>query len=271
MTSIMARPGRFVVAGVVVLAAAAAGLGIGYRWGGSNQGTRYTAAPAAALAAGSGSTGLVGGLTAAGITVTGTGTVSGTPDALHLAMGVAVTRPTVTAALDDANAAAATVQASLRKSGVAEKDLQTSGLSIQPQYTESGGKSTVTGYQVTESVTATLRDLKSAGMTIGQAATAGGDATRIDSVTLDLTDTGSLITAARKSAFAQAKQKAEQYAQAAGAGVGEVISIQETSTTPTPELAVPMATAAAGALASVPIAAGSQQVAVTVTVTFAIS
>jgi uncharacterized protein YggE len=201
--------------------------------------------------------------------VTGTGTVSGTPDALNLSMGVTVTSATVTQALDGANAAAGAVQKSLRDHGVADKDLQTSGLSIQPQYADSGGRSTITGYQVSESLTATLRDLKSAGAAIGAAATAGGDATRIDGVSLDLTDSGTLVTAARRKAFDAAREKAQQYAQAAGVQLGDAVSIQETTaSTPVP-YAVPMA--ASSAAGSVPVASGSQDVAVTVTVVFAIA
>jgi uncharacterized protein YggE len=260
---------RVAAVAVLALLVAAIGIGIGYQWGGhSGSAGRSSAgtAGAAALA----STGGTSSGAAAGITVTGTGTVSGTPDALHLAMGVAVTKPTVSAALEDANAAAAKVQDSLRRHGVADKDLQTSGLSIQAQYADAGGgRSTITGYQVSESLTATLRDLKTAGAAISEAATAGGDATRVDGVTLDLTDTSSLVAAARKNAYTQAKQKAQHYADAAGIGVGDVLSIQESVSTPSPvgAMAVPMATAAA----SVPIAAGSQQVDVTVTVVFAIS
>jgi uncharacterized protein len=256
MTTI--SPLRAAGTAAAVLALTSLGVGSGYVWG--HSGGADAAPRTVALAASSTS-----GPPSGGITVSATGTVSGTPDTLRLSMGVSVTGGTVPAALASANAAAEKVQASLRQHGVAEKDLQTSGLSIQPQY-GNGDKPVITGYQVTESVTAVLRDLGKAGDTIGAAATAGGDATRVDGVTLDLSDTGKLVTAARTKAFQQAKEKAEQYARTAGRDLGDVVSISETpAATAPPER---MAYAAADAK-SVPIAPGSQEVGVTVTVVFA--
>jgi uncharacterized protein YggE len=253
---------------IVAAAAALAGLGIGVLVGNrSEPGVRTaTLAPASALATGA------GGPPTAGITVTGSGTVSGTPDALKLAMGIQATRPNVTAALDDANAAATKVQASLKRHGVPEKDLQTSGLSIQAQYNYDNNKQTLTGYLVSENLTATLRDLKTAGATISAATSSGGDASRVDSVTLDLTDTSSLVSKAREAAFKQAKDKATQYARVAGVSLRDVVSISETTTTAPPLRAeagkVPMDSVAASS--PVPIQPGSQDVVVEVTVVFGI-
>jgi uncharacterized protein YggE len=254
----------------VAVAVGLAGLGVGFLWGHDGAATTGAAAiaPAAAYSTAGGGAGVVGN----GISVTGSGTVSGTPDALKLAMGVQVTRPTVTAALDEANAAASRVQAALKAKGVAEKDLQTSGVSIQAQYSYSDNKQTLTGYQVGENLTATLRDLKTAGATISAAAEAGGDATRVDSVSLDLTDTGDLVTKARAAAFTQAKDKASQYAKVAGVDLGDVVSIQESVATPPVAADMPYAAPAATAkgVSPVPIASGSQDVVVTVSVVFAI-
>ena len=206
-----------------------------------------------------------------GITVSGVGTMTGTPDTLRLDMGIAVTGDTVSAALGSANTKAAAVQKSLRDSGVADKDLQTTGLSIQPHYVPDGSNgSKVSGYEVSENVSAVLRDLKKAGAAISAAATAGGQATRINGVSLDLADTGALVTGARSDAFAKARAKAEQYAKAAGVNLGQVVSINETvqNAQPVYPMAATMDAKAAG---SVPIQAGSQDVSVTVTVVFAIA
>jgi hypothetical protein len=261
MTS--STPLRAAVIAAAALAVAVLGLGVGYLWGGHGGSALRTITAPAALAA---SSTAGANSTSAGITVTGTGTVSGTPDTLRLSMSVSVTQPSVSAALDAANAAASRIQGSLRQHGVADKDLQTSGLSIQPQYA-GGNKPVINGYQVNESLTATLRDLKSAGAAITAAAQAGGDATRVDSVSLDLSDTGPLVTAARGKAFAQAKDKAEQYARAAGVRLGDVVSISEAIATPAP---VTYAAAAVPSASPVPIATGSQDVGVTVTVVFGI-
>jgi uncharacterized protein len=204
-----------------------------------------------------------------GITVIGKGKATGKPDTLRLDLGVSVSGSTVSAALSAADAAESKVQKALRQGGVADKDLQTSGLSIQPDYSYGkSGQQSLRGYQVTESVTAKLRDLTKAGNVIAAAAAAGGNAVRINGISLDLEDTGSLLSGARDSAFADARTKAVQYAKAAGRSLGAVVSISETVQNPTPINYDSFQGAAMTAAASVPIAAGSQDVDVTVTVVF---
>jgi uncharacterized protein YggE len=205
---------------------------------------------------------------AAGITVTGTGTATGTPDTLALDLAVASSAGTVTKALDEANAAAKAVQTSLTAHGVADKDLQTTGLSIQPQY-DSKGQS-ITGYQVTESVQAVIHGLAKAGDTITSAVAAGGNAVRVNSIGLDLGDSGALMSQARGGAFAQAKAKAEQYAKAAGTSLGKVVSITDAAVA-TASPVFRAGAAASGSISPVPIQAGSKDVSVTVTVVFALA
>jgi uncharacterized protein YggE len=204
-----------------------------------------------------------------GITVSGTGTVTGTPDTLLLDIGVSVNGSTVSKALAAANAKAAALQKSLRGNGVAAKDIRTSGLSIYPTYPEKGG--TPTGYEVSETVSATLRDLGRAGDAIGEAAAAGGNATRVNGISLDLDDTSALVSDARGRAFAEAKAKAEQYAEAAGVSLGRVLRITDSIQGADPQ-PYPATGRDAAALAdkAVPISAGSQDVEVTVTVVFAL-
>ena len=95
---------------------------------GTSHGGGYVASAATSVptATGSGSGGT------AGITVSGLGKVTGKPDTLVLDLGVDANGSTVTAALAVANAAEAKVAKALKAGGVAEADLQSSGLSIQP-------------------------------------------------------------------------------------------------------------------------------------------
>jgi uncharacterized protein len=155
--------------------------------------------------------------------------------------------------------------------GVAAKDMQTSGLSIQPSYSYSAtGQPTVKGYQVTEGLSALLRDLGSAGATINAAVAAGGNAVRVDGVGFDLSDTSSLMAAARSSAFSAAKAKADQYARAAGRSLGQAVSISEVVANPTPVYGgYATASGSVPAASPVPVQPGTQDVSVTVTVVFA--
>jgi uncharacterized protein len=206
-----------------------------------------------------------------GINVCGRADVAGTPDTLRLDLSVVVAAPTVSGALAWANRSANAVQESLLGSGIAKKDLQTSGLNISPDYDYSaGGTPRLKGYQVSESVSARLRDLGRAGDAIGKAVGAGGNVIRVNGISLDLEETGVLVSKARDKAFADARTKAEQYAKAAGRSLGDVVSIAENVATPSP-IPMPYAAAAGSAqdMAKVPIQPGSQDVSVSVNVVFA--
>lgn len=221
---------------------------------GTGQGSAAVQAPVAAP-----------GTAGARITVTGTGTVSGTPDQLVLSMGVQTSGGSVAAALLRANRAVRAVTAALGRAGVPASGVQTSGLSIQPDYP--GGSPLPDGYGVSESIQVTLRHLNAAGSQISRAVRAGGNATVVDGVSLNLTDTGSLLSAARARAVADARAKAVQIARALGQPLGPVVSVSEpTAAPPLPEY--PMA---AGAARSVPVSPGTQQLSVTVTVVFALA
>jgi uncharacterized protein YggE len=202
------------------------------------------------------------------ITVTGNGVVSGTPNQLILNMGVQVNAASVGAALQQANQAANQVTSALRAQGVAAADIQTSGLYIQPNY--GSNSQTPTGYGASESLTATLDNIQTAGAQIQAAVHAGGNAVTVDGVSLNLTDTSGLLATARARAVADARAKAAQYAQALGQPLGPVVSVSDQTQT-NPSLPVPMASSVAGKASSVPINPGSQQLTVSVTVVFALA
>ena len=146
-------------------------------------------------------------------------------------------------------------------------DIQTSGLSIQPNYTSNSP--VPAGYGVSESISVTLRTLGIAGTQISDAARAGGNATVVDGVSLDLSDSSSLLAAARAKAVADAKAKAAQYAKALGSSLGPVISMSEQSPAePFPVYAASGTARSAPTPSPVPVSPGSQQVSVTVTVIF---
>jgi uncharacterized protein len=199
------------------------------------------------------------------ITVTGTGTATGTPNQLVVSMGVQVNSGSVSAALDAANQIVSQVTAALTGQGVGAADIQTSGLSIYPNYQSSSP--VPVSYQVTESMTATLNEISAAGSQIEDAVRAGGNAVTVDGVSLNLTDDGPLFAAARASAMRDARAKAAQFARAAGQPLGQVLSITPVASSSPPVLA-PNSAASAGS-AAVPISPGSQQVSVSVTVVYA--
>jgi uncharacterized protein YggE len=200
------------------------------------------------------------------ISVTGTGTVTGVPNQLILSIGVQVKATSVSTALSDANQAVSRVTAALRDRGVAAADIQTADLYIQPELR--GAAQTPDGYSVSESVTATLRQVSTAGGQIDAAVRAGGNSVTVNGISLNLTDTSSLLAQARKAAVANARTKAAQYAAALGQPLGAVVSISDQNGSG-PYL--PAARSAAGAAdSSVPISPGTQQLSVSVTVVYAV-
>ncbi len=220
-----------------------------------------------ASAGGSGGVVLAAAQAGGKITVTGTGTVTGTPDQLVLSMGVQTNASSVSIALRRANEAARRVIRSLKAGGVRLADIQTSGLSIQPNYVS--GSQVPVGYDVTEQLTATLRDLRKAGSQIQAAATAGGNATTVNGVSLNLADTSHLLARARAAAVRDAQAKASQFARGLARPLGRVISVSDQSQVfPYPEF-TGMAAASKSA-SPVPVSPGSQQVSVQITVVYAI-
>ena len=203
------------------------------------------------------------------LTVQGTGTATGTPDQLTVDLGVAVSGADAHAALAADDATTGAVLAALQTGGVATGDVQTTGLSLQPQYTRSGA---LTGYSVTDSVVATLRDFATAGSVIDAAAAAGGDAVRIDSLSFSLGDPRRLEDTARRDAVRQAASHAASMAAAAGERLGPVCSITDLPTSiGSPPRAGTFAPAGTAGKSAVPLQPGTQRASAQVTLVYALT
>lgn len=198
------------------------------------------------------------------ITAQAVGTVTGTPDLLTVSLGVETRSETARAALDENNRLAGDVIAVIKANGVAPEDLQTSQLTINPTFDDG---SRVTGYLVTNMVTARLRDIGAAGALIDAVGTAAGDAVRVQQISFSIDDDSALRAAARADAVRRAQAQAQQLADAAGVPLGVIRSITElTGSDPIP---YPQAYAA-DAAGSVPIEVGTQELSVTVQLTYEI-
>jgi uncharacterized protein YggE len=195
------------------------------------------------------------------ITTEGTGTVTGTPDTATIGLGVSTTAPHAAQALQQNNTITKQVEDALSADGVAAKDIQTTGLSLQQNWTAGGPQ----GYAVYDQVTATLRSLATAGKTIDDAIAAAGDAGRLDMVNLSLGDSNPLMAAARQRAVANAKVQAQQLAAAAGEQLGALVSLNDQPQQQGSGYAMPLVAASgANTAAPVPLQAGSQQLTVQV-------
>ena len=196
------------------------------------------------------------------VTVTGEATVAAVPDMALIRIGVASQAKTAREA-SDANAKQMTaVLAAIKGAGIAERDVQTSRLSLQPQYDPNkSGPARLLGFQASNQVTVKIRDIDKLAGILDSAIAAG--ANEMSGIEFIVSEPGKLLDKARAQAIAAAFRKAELYARAAGAKVGHVVAIMEEGSTPPP--AYPMQALRAGA---VPVARGEQTLRAVVTVSY---
>ena len=147
-----------------------------------------------------------------GITARGIGTVSSRPDTLTIGIGVQTRGRVAQEALDANSRLATSTIDALRAAGVAEADLRTSQLSVSPTQDPNTGR--ITGYEVSNLLTATLRDVDRAGSVIDAAGAAAGDAVRVQQLEFSVADD----SAPRAQARADAVRKAAGAGPAAGRG-----------------------------------------------------
>ena len=111
----------------------------------------------------------------------------------------------------------------------------------------------------------TLRELDAASETLALVVAAGGNATRIDSVSYSIEDDSALVSDARARAFNDARSRAEQYAELSGLSLGTVLSISEAPGGAELPRPMPMPQGAMAAAAPVPLQPGEQTVSFSVT------
>ncbi len=199
-----------------------------------------------------------------GITVSGQGSASSAPDLAIVTLGVEATGETIKEARNSAASALGKIIDTLLESEVAEKNIQTSRLSIHPRYSTrtitkcpanqgaSGTAATegptprlqearpedecyterqsvITGYEVNNQLAVRLRDLDTVGDVIDDVTDAGGDLTRFQGISFSLEDTGPLKYKALTAAIEDAQAKADHIADKSGVTLGELVRISEAS------------------------------------------
>ena len=197
------------------------------------------------------------------VTVTGEATVGITPDAAVIRIGVNSQGKTAREA-SDANAKQMTsVLAAIKESGIADRDVQTSRLSLQPQYDPNkSGTARLLGFQVTNQVSIKIRDTDKVPAILDRAIAAG--ANEMSGIEFVVSETSKLLDQARDDAITDGRRKAELYAKAAGAKIGQVLTIVEEGSSP------PVRPMQAMRAAGVPVAPGEQTLRAVVTITYAL-
>lgn len=195
------------------------------------------------------------------ISLTGFGEVSGAPDMAIMSSGVVTHAKTARAALNANTIAMNEIFTILLAANIEQKDIQTSGFSIQPEYQYSDQRDAsgyplpprILGYQVSNILSVKVHNLDDLGKLLDSTVSVG--ANQINSISFAVSDTLPLLNDARRVAMADAIAKAELYAQAAGVTLGNILAISEgnPSFAPQPEM---MMTRMAESPSAVPVAAG---------------
>ncbi len=200
------------------------------------------------------------------LTVNADGKSEARPDMATINLGVTTEGQTAAAALaENARRMTALTQA-LRRAGVAERDIQTSNVSVYPQqqYVE-GQQPRITGYQANNSVTAKVRRIDNTGRVIDAAVAAGGNT--VNGVSFSHADPDAQLDIARRDAIAEARRRAELYANALGMRVNRIVSVSEGGGY-APPIPVAVERFAAQDAAATPISPGQVETRVSVNVTF---
>lgn len=200
------------------------------------------------------------------ISVTGSGTVQGTPDTVSFQIGVQNVAQSAAQALSANNARVSTLENSLLRDGVTPKDMQTSGLDI---YENTNNQGAVTGFTVSDDLNVTMHQLSKAGAALDGAVRAAGNGIQLYGVSFSISNDSQLLATARAKAMQNARLEASQVAGGGGTALGSIVTItdQENSS----PVIVPYTNFQASGLASgVPLRAGSQSVNVQVSVVYSL-
>lgn len=203
------------------------------------------------------------------VTVNGEGTVAAVPDTATITTGVVTEAPDPETALSQNSEAVARLLNVLDGEGVPERNVQTSGFSIYPQYArnrDSDEPPRIAAYRVSNQLSVRIEALDRVGPLLDALVRAGSN--RVSGIEFGHSELDALTDEARRRAVADARRRAGLYAEAAGAGVGPVLKIVETQTyVPRPMM---RAEAMMMDAAPVPVAAGESEIRASVQVEYAL-
>jgi uncharacterized protein YggE len=204
------------------------------------------------------------------ISVTGSGKVTVIPDMATINLGVVVERTTAKAAREAAAAAMTRVVEAVRKLGIADKDIATANVSLNPVYDyPNNAAPKIRGYQMQNTISITVRDLDKLSDVVDNTVAAG--ATTVNGISFDVADRTAAEAQAREAAVKDAKTKADTLANGLGVRITGVASVAESVSTPVwYEPSASRAGALSDKAAETPVLPGSTDVVITVQVAFLI-
>lgn len=210
------------------------------------------------------------------LTVTAQGSSTREPDLASYTAGVTTQGATASEALSSNSAQMTKVIAALKRAGIADKDVQTSNLNVNPVYSQpkrlpdgnyEDGPQRIVGYQVNNTVSVRQRKLGDMGKVIDALVSAG--ANQVNGPNFQLSEPEAAQDEARAEAMKSARARAELYAKASGLRVARIVSISESGGyTPQPVMYVRKEARDMALASAPPVAAGELEMNVNVTVQF---
>ena len=197
-----------------------------------------------------------------------TGEVDRAPDMATVSAGVVTESRSAQRAMQENRERMNQVFAAIRGAGIAERDIQTSGVRLAPQYVyEDNRRPRISGYQASNRVTIRVRDLKDLGEVLDGLVAA--EANDINGPNFSIDDPSAALNEAREAAMAEAMARASLYANAAGMQVKRIATINESGGARPQAMPMMMARAEmAMDAAPTPVAAGEMTLSVTLTLEF---
>src|SRR3954470_24136332 len=206
-------------------------------------------------------------ITGARLDISATGEVTRVPDIAIISAGVVSRSPTATGALQDAANRMQRVLAALKRAGVADRDVQTSNISLNPEYRYVENQPPqLTGYTASNKLTIRFRDIRNSGKILDALVSQGANQINGPSLTVDKPETA--LDEARARAVVSGRARAELYARSLGMRIVRVVSVSESGGYAAPPPMPMYARAEIAQAADTKIVPGEQKLQVTLAMTF---
>ncbi len=197
--------------------------------------------------------------------INATGEVTRVPDVAVISAGVVTRATTARSALQQAANRMARVRAALTRAGVADRDIQTSNISLNPDYAYENNKPPrLTGYNASNQLNVRFRDIANAGEILDALVAEGANSINGPTLTIDKPEAA--LDEARARAIATGRARADFYARSLGLRVVRVVSVSESGSNYAPPQPMMMRTEAADA--STKIDPGEQKVQIQMAMVF---
>ncbi|WP_308517837.1 SIMPL domain-containing protein [Sphingomonas flavescens] len=203
-------------------------------------------------------------ITGTRLDISATGEVSRVPDMATISAGVVTKAPTASAALQDNAGRMQRVVAALKRAGIADRDIQTSNVSLNPEYRYPDNQSPqLTGYSASNNVSVRFRDIRTSGQILD--ALVGQGANQISGPNLTIDKPEGALDEARTRAIAVGRERAQAYARSLGMRVVRLVAVSESGGN---SIVQPMPMYARADMAKTSIEPGEQKLQVTLNMTF---